>query len=157
MEHSVQLASLIVPENFPDGHPKHRSGVDSVLLDSWLPGLHCVFTSQYGCPAALWYLPSGQAMQLTAFDVLENLLAGQTSHRASLSIVVFFSNCPGLQGIFIAQNGEPELSWYLPSGQAMQLSAFGVLENSSAWQSKQPLFTVAFPVTTTRCPAEHVV
>ena len=46
--HALQLAALLVPVYFPDGHTRHRSRVDSAGFESYLPGVHCGVTSQYG-------------------------------------------------------------------------------------------------------------
>jgi len=47
-EHGVQLAALAAPEKLPAGQSTHRSGVELVVVASYVPGLHGCFVSQYG-------------------------------------------------------------------------------------------------------------
>ena len=46
--HGVQLAALVKAEYRPAEHVTQRSGVDSELFDSAVPGAHGCFESQYG-------------------------------------------------------------------------------------------------------------
>ena len=73
----MQLAALAAPEELPAEQATHRSGLELVVLASYVPGLHGCFVSQNGWPSLSWYFPTGQSSQLGEFAVPEYVLTLQ--------------------------------------------------------------------------------
>ena len=57
--------------NVPGSHSLHRLSLTFWGSASYVPGVHGVFTLQYDCPATVWYLPTGQWVQIGALVLFE--------------------------------------------------------------------------------------
>jgi hypothetical protein len=96
--HAVQFAALAMSENLLAGQAMQRLPLEMVLSASHIPGMHGCFWSQYGCPGASWYLPSGHTVHTATFAVLEKVPARQFVHRVELALELSESYVPGLHG-----------------------------------------------------------
>jgi hypothetical protein len=133
-----------------------KSAVGVATTSIRIPAAHVEWSLQVVLPDWPWNCPLPHGVQLAAFATSEYLPAEQTTQRSGKTLVLSASCVPGLHGCFVSQNGWPVLSWYLPSGHAVQIRLVA-FENSSTKQPVQVRSLLSLPAFATRWPAEHLV
>jgi hypothetical protein len=79
-------------------------------------------------PESFWWVPGRQLVHLGAVSSLENFPEGQGLQRESSTLVLSFSNVPGVHCRTMLQNGWLVSTWNLPDGQAVHTWALVVAE-----------------------------
>jgi len=125
------------------------------LLTMCWPAEHCRLLEQNAEPFEPWNSSSPHAAQLAAFVVAVKEPAEHATQRSGVDSAALASCVPGLHGCFVSQYGWPALSWYLPSGHAVQLGEFAVPEKLPAAHGAQMRFELAVPAVSMLSPAAH--
>ena len=113
--------------------------------------------SQFGqktCPESFWCLPSKQLVQLGAVSSLENFPEGQGLQRESSTLVLSFSNVPGVHCSTTLQKGWLVSSWYLPEGQTVHSWALLIVEYLPAGQGRHRESS-RLVLSASNCPGVH--
>ena len=122
--HASHDGALVARENCPAAHGAQRPCDGSSALATNVPGVHGCVASQNGWPGFSWNVFAGHGVHIPALVVLEKLPAAHGAHRAGDGSLTLATNVPGVHCCVASQNGWPEFTWNVLTGQSVQLGAF---------------------------------